>query len=230
MFNNTLAKRDQDHVNAVLVSCPSLITDRTKFLLGEESESPVSGLFESAKILHQSGATYAVVVCNTAHSDRIYQPLCDRVANELPGLTMVNMLATCADWVRHNLAARKIGLLATMGTYTSRVYREYFPESEGFELMEPEQRGKERVMDAIYSLDYGIKAHSDPVMARACNILLYEGFRLAEHGAEALVLGCTELPLAVKASDFPIPVLDPGLLAARELIRLADPEKLRPLS
>jgi aspartate racemase len=137
------------------------------------------------------------------------------------------MLRSCADFVRKNHPEVKaLGLLATKGTYKSRVYHEYFRTGEGFSILEPEGPGQNRIGDAIYSLDFGIKAHSDPVQAKACNILLYEGFRLLDRGAQGLILGCTELPLAVDPADFSAPVFNPGLLAARELIRLTAPSAL----
>ncbi|MDR1238669.1 MAG: amino acid racemase [Treponema sp.] len=227
IFNNTRALKDQEHLNTLLVSCPAIIPDRTKYLLDEEPVNPADGLFESAKILYAAGARHAAVVCNTAHSDRIFKPFCGMVADSLPGMVIINMLSSCADFIKEkHPEIRTLGLLATKGTYKSRVYKEYFKSVEGFTLLEPELPGQDRISDAIYSLDYGIKAHSDPVQAKACNILLYEGFRLLDRGAQGLILGCTELPLAVDPTDFSTPVFNPGLLAARELIRLTAPAAL----
>ncbi|MDR2133881.1 MAG: amino acid racemase [Treponema sp.] len=227
IFNNTRALKDQEHLNTLLVSCPGIIPDRTKYLLDEEPVNPSGGLFESAKILHAAGARHAVVVCNTAHSDRIFMPFCGMVKEAMPDMVIVNMLRSCADFVKKNHPDIKVlGLLATKGTYKSRVYHEYFRADEGFSILEPEAPGQNRIGDAIYSLDFGIKAHSDPVQAKACNILFYEGFRLLDRGAQGLILGCTELPLAVDPADFSAPVFNPGLLAARELIRLTAPSAL----
>jgi aspartate racemase len=228
IFNNTRALKDQEHLNTLLVSCPALIPDRTKYLLDEEPVNPSGGLFESAKILYAAGARHAVVVCNTAHSDRIFMPFCDTVKEAMPDMVIVNMLRSCADFIKEKYPEIKnLGLLATKGTYKSRVYEEYFTPAEGCSLLYPEAPGQNRIGEAIYSLDFGIKAHSDPVQAKACNILLYEGFRLLDRGAQGLILGCTELPLAVNPADFSAPVFNPGLIAARELIRLTSPSSLK---
>jgi len=59
IFANTQAVQDQDHLNCMLVSCPSLIPDRTRYLLQsnhEESENPAFGLFESARCLYKEYA------------------------------------------------------------------------------------------------------------------------------------------------------------------------------
>jgi aspartate racemase len=52
---------------------------------------------------------------------------------------------------------------------------------------------------------------------------------LADLGAQAVVLGCTELPLAVEeATVLGLPVIDPAVALARALIRETHPEKLKP--
>ncbi|MDR1390468.1 MAG: amino acid racemase [Treponema sp.] len=224
IFGNTQASKDQDHLDCMLASCPSVINDRTEFLLNG-GENPAGGMFESARRLHKAGVEYAVVACNTAHSHPIFDPFSRMVRESLPGFTVVNMLETCAAFVKENLDITHIGLLATRGTYKSRVYHEYFKKEDGFVLIEPEEQGQGKIHEAVYSGQFGIKVHQ-PVKPQAKNSIIYEIYRLAERGAEAVILGCTELPLAVEARDFSLPILDPGLITARKLIALTAPEKL----
>ena len=56
-----------------------------------------------------------------------------------------------------------------------------------------------------------------------------EGQRLIDRGAQALILGCTELPLALKNGDMSVPLIDPTFVLARSAIASTVPEKLRPL-
>ena len=232
IFNNTRAVKDQEHLDCVLVSCPSIIPDRTDFLLScEDMENPALGLFESATKLHAAGVAYAVVACNTAHSAIIFKPFREMVEKSLSGLTIINMLETCAYHVKKSLessqsGAKRIGLLATRGTHKSGVYHEYF--GDGIELLEPEVAGQERVHEAIYSKDFGIKAYSQPVKPQAREVIATEISSLVNRGAQAIILGCTELPLAVTPGEVAVPVIDPGLIAARALIALVAPEKLLP--
>ncbi|MDR1901098.1 MAG: amino acid racemase [Treponema sp.] len=229
IFSNTRAVKDQDHINCILISCPSIIADRTEFLLNGERcniENPARGMFESAQRLYRAGVEYAAVACNTAHSAPIFRPFSEMVQEYLPGFTVVNMLETCAAFVKESLNINHIGLLASKGTYKSRVYHEYFQEEEGAVLIEPEEQGREKIHEAIYSKQFGIKTYSQPVKPHAKNNIIYEIYRLVERGAQAVILGCTELPLAVDPRDFSVPILDPGLLTARRLITLAAPEKL----
>jgi aspartate racemase len=248
IFNNTRAVKDQEHVNCMLISCSSLIPDRTEFLLAENpGENPARGMFLCAEALYKAGARYTAVACNTAHADRIFGPFRSMVEKALPGFTIVNMLETCAAFIKESRGGSemrgnseikagstkgsytRLGLLATKGTYKSGVYREYFKEEDGFILIEPEARGQDKIFDAIYDERFGIKSHQ-PVKTQAKNTIIYEIYRLAERGAEAIILGCTELPLALKNEELPIPVIDPGLITARKLISLVAPEKLLPYS
>jgi aspartate racemase len=228
VFINTRAVKDQDHLNCVLVSCPSIIPDRTSFLLqeGEKIENPAYGMFECAKHLRSAGADYAVVACNTAHAGRIFSIFSKLVKENLKGLQIVNMLETCAVYVKDSLKINKLGLLATKGTHKSRVYHEYFKKKADFDLLEPGLSEQEKVHEAIYSESFGIKSNSQPVTSRATEIIYHEIFRLIDKGAKAVILGCTELPLAVKPQDFSIPIIDPGFIAARKLISLIAPGKL----
>jgi aspartate racemase len=183
-------------------------------------------MFTCAKALYNAGARYVSVACNTAHSGPIFSRFFEKAAEALPALTIVNMLETCVLFVKETLHVNNIGLLATKGTYRSRVYHEYFREADGFTVIEPDAPGKDRIHESIYSERFGIKAFSNPVNVQAKDTIICEISRLIDRGAETVILGCTELPLAVDAGEFPRPVLDPALLTARRLITLTAPEKL----
>ena len=240
IFSNTLAVKDQDHINCILVSCPSVIPDRTGYLLqndrkdfnnGMLCENPAIGMYDSALRLYDAGVRYAAVACNTAHSNKIFSPFLERVNENIPEMKIINMLETTSDFIKETKPQLKcIGLLATKGTYKSRVYCEYFRKEDGFELIEPEIRGQDRIHEAIYSETFGIKANSVEIKPQAHDMLSYEIYRFIDRGAEAVILGCTELPLAISALNYTIPVIDPGLIISRKLIQLASPEKLIPLN
>jgi aspartate racemase len=231
IFASTRAVKDQDHLNCMVSSLPSLIPDRTEFLLQgkNEEENPAFGIFESARRLHLAGVRIVAVACNTAHAGRIFNPLCAMVKESLPDLKIVNMLEACADYVKESLQVNCLGLLATMGTHNSRVYHEYFRQEDGFQLIEPDPEGQGKVHDAIYNKNFGIKAFSDRIKPLAKTLIANEISKLIERGAKAIILGCTELPLAADPEDFPLQLIDPGLIVARRLITLSAPEKLLPL-
>jgi aspartate racemase len=233
IFANTRAKKDQDHLNCILVSCPSIIPDRTGFLLKSANvqsakENPAFGMFESARRLYLAGARIAAVACNTAHAGKIFSLFCSMVKESLPDMEIVNMLETCAAYAKKTKISR-IGLLATIGTYKSRVYHEYFREKDGFLLIEPDSAGQNNIHEAVYNKDFGIKAQSQKITPEVTEMINHEIIVLVERGAEAIILGCTELPLAIQSLNCFVPLIDPGLITARRLIALTAPEKLQDL-
>ena len=225
IFKNTIASRDQEHLNVYLTNIPSKIGDRTQFLL-HGGDNPADGLFESFSKLAQMGATVVAIPCNTAHAPAIYQTVALRAAQEFPQVTLLNMIEeTCAYTAKLFSEGATIGLLATKGTHEVGLYRQYFAAYPKFQLIEPDAEGRNRVHEAIYHTEYGIKAMS-PVSDTAKGIIMDEGAKLLDAGASALILGCTELPLAVQECDFQVPLIDPTLLLARAAIRMIAPDKL----
>jgi aspartate racemase len=86
---------------------------------------------------------------------------------------------------------------------------------------------QDELHEAIYHRRWGLKAVSPPSEEAVRRVREFGGL-LTERGAEAVVLGCTELPLAVpEGSHGGVPYIDPMTALARALIREAAPEKLR---
>ena len=120
-------------------------------------------------------------------------------------------------------------MLSTTGTYLNNVYKDAL-EAKGFKVFRPSYEMQEQLIHpAIYHHGYGIKSVSNPVQSKAKNNLL-EGFSyLKELGAEAVILGCTEIPIAFPDKNIKGMVsIDPTMVLARALIRYDTPEKLKP--
>jgi len=83
--------------------------------------------------------------------------------------------------------------------------------------------------NSIYDQHWGIKAVS-PVTEKARNNFEEYANMLCEQGAQVIILGCTEIPLALPEQTFRgVPLIDPMFALARALIREVNKEKLRPL-
>ncbi|MBT8073778.1 MAG: aspartate racemase, partial [Xanthomonadales bacterium] len=65
IFDQTLARTDQEHLDVVMLSMPSSITDRTEYLIGQNGENPGLGIADVIKRLEAAGATVAGIPCNT---------------------------------------------------------------------------------------------------------------------------------------------------------------------
>ncbi len=226
VFEHTAAERDQEHIDLYLVSVPRSIPDRTGYLLGEGSENPGEGLYSAFDKLAGMGATAIAIACNTAHADPILSVMLAKAARNHPDVIFVNMIEEAAAMAEAVAKGGKAGLLATIGTHRTRLYAEYFSKHPGMELLEPDDEGQKRVFSAIYDRSFGIKATGEAT-ERAASIIRSEALMLADRGADAIILGCTELPLALSAGSLPVPVIDPAEAAAIALINATYPEKLR---
>lgn len=243
IFDNTEARSDQEHLDVLLVNSPRLIDDRTAYLLAVrdgkavmdpaiDPANPGRGIVACVQKVAAAGAEVIGIPCNTAHSPLIFDVIIREVAVHMPGIQLLHLIREAINAVCMLLPqGGHIGLLATPGTYASGVYQAILEEVDphgNYRLMMPSEPGKRRVYDAIYDPDYGIKARSAPVTSRAIDLLSAEVWRLHERGANAIIMGCTEIPLALDSRVFPFPLIDPAIALARALIHVAGPARLRP--
>ncbi len=209
IVRSTPATQDQDHLH-IIVDCDPSVPDRTAAILGE-GPSPLPTLIAMARRLEAAGAELLVMACNTAHF--YYNELVASVG--IPILHMpreaVRALKVLAPY------ARKVGVLATTGTVLSGVYHTALDE-HGFHVVVPSQAAQARLMEAIYGRD-GIKAGNFGEGPREA--ILAVARELIACGADAIVLGCTEIPLVVKPTDFPVPTVDATEAVAKAVVREA---------
>ena len=114
----------------------------------------------------------------------------------------------------------KAGVLATNGTYGAKVY-DYYLKKNGIGILYPDEKSQfEKVHPSIYDPDYGIKAQSNNISDRSVSDLFEVARELISKGAEVLILGCTEIPLAITESHLDgVPVIDASNVLARALVR-----------
>jgi aspartate racemase len=237
IFDNTVTNgTDQDHLEVILYSTGNQVTDRTDWLLYGTGESPAMGLFDALRAVRDAGATVAAIACNTAHSLRIMQPLLMMLEQGEVNIDMVDMIDETGLYINENFVKKsgpavKIGLLSTRGTLETRIYdRLEFDYPGKIELVMPNRDTAAALHRAIYDREWGIKARSNPVTERAREECLRALETLALSGARAVVLGCTELPLALpETKAIGVSLIDPATITARALISRVAPHKLLPL-
>ncbi len=204
IIHRTKAAKDQDHIHVLIDSNPA-VPDRTAAILhGGEDPTPI--LLQSCKNLEAMGADLLLMACNTAHYfyDRL-QP-----ALHIPMLHMPRETAHAA----RKMGYQKVALLATDGTVQSGVYGQAFAQS-GVELLLPDPAGQKAVMSLIYDcVKAGLPRFDTGPVVDAIR-------RLQAAGAQAMVLGCTELPLAFQQFDLPGNPLDPTEVLARRAVEEA---------
>lgn len=228
IFDLTEAHSDQEHLSVIQFSLSEHIADRTRFLLGETEANPGEAMGEIMVRLARAGAVVIGVPCNTAHSPRIMDVALARLREEAPDVRFVHMIDAVIAAIREMLPdAKRIGVLSTKGTYATGLYQDAL-EGAGLVAVFPDEAGRDRVQEAISNRTYGIKAQSNPVTSEARKALADEAGRLVEQGAEGIILGCTEIPLALTEDSLHgVPLIDATKILARALIQTFAPEKLK---
>ena len=231
IFDQTTASTDQEHLEVILLSTPG-IPDRTGFLLEGRGGNPAPHIAAAVRALDAAGASVAGIPCNTAHAPAIFDAVLQDLETTRSRIQLLSLIAETVASLAGQRAAgpMRLGVLSTTGTLRTQVYSGPLAAA-GFSVIEPaDDVQQDLVQRAIYDPAYGIKARSNPVTERARESVLSAIRHLAERGAQAVVLGCTELPLAVGESTvLGLPVIDPAVALARALIRETHPEKLKPL-
>ncbi len=229
LLAQTKASSDQEHLTIVNLSKPSQLTDRTAFLLGRTDLNPAHAIAEQLGVLERMGAAVAGIPCNTAHAPPIFDVVLQQLSHAGSQIMFLNMVQEVGHFLsRHHPGIRRVGILATEGTYQTRLYPDVL-EPSGFEVLIPDESLQSAVHLAIYDPRFGIKA-TGVATPQATAQLRAASDALQEMGAEAVILGCTELPLVIREKVVgAMSVIDPTLVLARALIREADPAKLRPL-
>ncbi len=229
---HTNAAGDSGHVSLQLASLPALIPDRTAFLFDRGAPDPSGAILEIASELVKSGCLVLGMPCNTAHAEPILAKVASGLAQRHPEARLFHLIdETAAFCAEAAPGARRIGLLATLGTYRDGMYERALT-AQGLQPIIPDEAVQQNLIHrALYDADFGIKRQSSPVTEEAIELLSLAVEHLREAGAEAVILGCTELPLAIKGRTFAgLPVVDSTTALARALIRAAAPEKLAPLN
>ena len=227
IFDETDAKTDQEHIPVSMLSSPQTIADRTKFLTGESPENPAIAISKVIHKLYAQGATVIGMPCNTAHADLIFNEILNHIPTEIK---FIHMIRQVANFLKNEYPSfKKIGVLSTAGTSISNVYQNALARYGLTELKVSSEIQKSAIDPAIYSETYGVKALSNPVTEQAKNDF-YSGIdHLINAGAEAVVLGCTEIPLAIgEQSINGIPIIDSTKILARALISASSPHSLLP--
>lgn len=193
---------DQEHVR-VCIDNNTEIPDRTAAIL-QGGKDPVPEMVKSAVRLQGMGADVLIMPCNTAH---YFYP---RITPYLD-IPFLHMPEETAKEIKRR-GIKKVGLMATDGTVQSGVYDPAFA-AQGIEVCLPSGEGQQAIMDVIYK---GVKAGN-----RSIDLGGFYGAmdELFGQGAEALVLACTELPVAFDLFSIDCPSIDPTLVLAAAAVR-----------
>ena len=205
ILNNTEAHCDQDHIH-VIIDNNTNISDRTAAILHGGAD-PLPEMLKSAKLLEEAGADFLIMPCNTAHY--FYDSVCDGV-----GIPVLHMPRETAARLKEQ-GIKKAAVLATDGTCQSGIYGDALREA-GIETVYPSEEMQKVVMSLIY--DY-VKAGKTDFTGLDIDGIVSD---VRDKGAEILILGCTELPIAFGIiGDTGLPVIDPTNVLAAAAVKAA---------
>jgi aspartate racemase len=164
-------------------------------------------LLREAKALEAAGADLVVLCTNYMHK---VAPVLE-AGLDVPFLHLADVVAGAA----HALGAQRVGLTGTAATMSEPFYVERLAAG-GLDVVVPDAADRERLDRAIFGeLCRGVL--SETTHANLRGVL----DRLARTGAEAIVLGCTELELLLGPHDSPVPLLPTARLHVRAAIDAA---------
>ena len=199
------AETDQEHLH-IFVDCDPSIPDRTAHILGKGPD-PVPAMLASARRLETAGVQVAGIPCITAHN---FLPR----LRKLTGLPFISAMEVMSAAIRAEYpTVRTLGILATLGTKKTRLYEEHL---DGYSILWPDEYIQEsKVMEAIYG-SRGIKSGNLGEGPRS--LLLDAAQSLILNGANAIVAGCSEVPLVFTQEYLDVPLIDPMVLLAKALV------------
>lgn len=200
---------DQEHPSFVLLSEPALIADRSEFLLGRGLYNPGEAIAGVVRRLVSVGATVVAIPCSTAHAPQILEP--SEGALRDAGVSFVHLVREAATSAGRLSSIGCVGVLSTEGTRRVRLYEAEL-EREGVRVVHPDRSEQDAVTEIIGRVKRGLVPDSgclDDLVGH-----------LSARGADVVLLGCTELPLAVLGQSRigPTPIIDPLAVVAAAVL------------
>ncbi len=203
---NRTASRGMDYPVVLIYSLNLLNWYR---LLEEDDEDEiVKCLIAAAESLHQAGADFAMLAANTPHM------YFDRLQNEspLPLLSIVEATAKAALKEGY----KRVGLLGTKFTMGKSFYPDVLSQYE-IEIVVPDIKGQAYINRMLFEE----VAQGQYFQSSKQQVIEITKEMKSRRMIDALILGCTELPLFLDETDVAMPVLDTVAIHAKAAIEFA---------
>jgi aspartate racemase len=193
LVQQTPASCDQDHVPFVLWNNPQIPDRSTSMRNGDNAPLPL--LIEGVAMLKAISCDLIVIPCNSAHY--WYDEL---IKYEVP---IIHIVDSVADELRNlNVGNQCIGIIGTQGTIEQGIYQNRLGQ-QGWTCIVPDQHEMDTYVQPAIDL---IKAGK---IQESQHLLMTVIYSLIDRGAKAIVLGCTELPLAIRiTSEDGVPIVN----------------------
>lgn len=202
----TPADRDQDHIHMLVDHNPNVPNRQAAILDGGADPGPQ--IAAMARRLESAGAEFLVIPCNTAY---VFAPSILESVN-IPLISIID--ETIAAIGEQSPAAKAVGLLATNGCLKARVYQDALRANDLSPVL-PDDDQLNELMDLVN----GIKAgNQDEAVSAAMRKLANA---LISQGAQAVVAGCTEIPLVLNDAMLTVPLISSTDILALKTVQFA---------
>lgn len=171
------------------------LTTATDFFAQNDFDGNAQLMLKSLADLKAAGAEIAAITANTEHI------VWDKIKDffEIPVVSIVE--ATAAEILRKGY--KRVLILGTIFTMKSGLYEKPLAE-RGITPIIPKDEDKEKIANLFFpNLENGIVIAEDK-----SKMLEIVGKIARENSADAVLLGCTELPLMIKDGDLALPLLN----------------------
>jgi aspartate racemase len=166
-------------------------------------------LSEVGQTLAKGGADFLAICCNTMHL------MADDV-QRAAGVPLLHIADPLGDAAKKS-GMRKLGLIGTRFTMDEpRIIADRLRQKFGLDVILPDTAGRETI-DSIIQTELVKGVIRDESRARYRAVMA----KLVEQGAEAIILGCTEIPLLVSQADASVPLYDTMQLHAAAIVDFA---------
>jgi aspartate racemase len=199
----TGAGRDQEHLPMVVAHLPQT-PDRSRSILAGD-ESPLPYLLRGIELLNRNRVGVVAIPCNSSH--HWYAQM--SAHSDAP---ILHIAQTCVAAIPAEV--RRVAVLATRGALASGIYQRALDQRE-IEPVVPDENLQRHVDACIQA----VKAGALPDAGEALGIVMA---RLAELRVRAAIMGCTEIPVALRQRDAaPLTMIDSTLELARATVQFA---------
>lgn len=165
-------------------------------------------MVDAAQRVEKGGADFIIICSNTMHK------MAEEVQKSI-GIPLLHITDATAERIKIQ-GFRRIGLIATKFTMEQDFYKGRLEQNYNFEVVIPNQEERQIIHDVIYNeLCLGeIKQSSKDEYKRIIGNLITKG-------AEAIILGCTEITLLIQQEDSEIPLFDSTAIHAASAVQYA---------
>ncbi len=165
-------------------------------------------LSEAAQSIQSAGADFLLICTNTMHK------VATQIENAI-NIPVLHIADATAEVLAHE-GIKTVGLLGTAFTMEQDFYKGRLSEKYGLNILVPDKENRQIVHDIIYQ---------ELCLGKIQDVSKSEYLRiidmLANQGAEAVILGCTEIGMLVNQDDTKVKLLDTTALHAEKAVEYA---------